>query len=249
MQDGIPSARPAPRRRRWRARLAEGGKHPSPAGLSLSNGSGTDTRATGPAAQAGSVPRPRLPRRAGGAAVLLLAALAACARPADPLLRPDALGNSSLAGQLIRSDARTPPSDLPGQCWADAVTPAVVETETVHELVSPARPATATSPAQEPVYRTIEHQRIVKDRAHVWFRTPCPAVMTADFIGSLQRALLARGYYNGPLTGRMDPPTRAGLRRFQNRLGLDSEILALGTARELGLVRYDLSAADRGNAG
>ncbi len=160
--------------------------------------------------------------------------LTACTHPADPLLRPDALGSQTLSGELVHRTADTPPASNPGVCWADAVTPAVYETETEHERVKPASPGAA------PVYQTITRQRIVKDREQVWFRAPCPAEMTPEFIGTLQRALLARGYYHGPLSGEMDPPTRAALRHFQSPLGLDSEILSLGAARMLGLVSYDL---------
>jgi hypothetical protein len=172
----------------------------------------------------------------------LLPLLAGCGQsmPGDPLLKPDALGSGSIAGELIHSNSDTPPSAAPGQCWADAVTPAVYETDTVHQLVRPATPATASHPAEPAEYQTVTRQRIVKDRERVWFRTPCPAVMTPDFIGSLQRALLARGYYRGPLTGAMDAPTTAALRRYQDQIGLDSAILALATARRLGLVAYDL---------
>lgn len=177
----------------------------------------------------------------------LLLLLAACGHevPGDPLLTPGALGAASLSGQLIRSDARTPPSSTPGECWANAVTPAVFETDTEHDLVHPAIPAATGRPAEPAEYQTVTRQKIVRDRAQVWFRTPCPEVMTPDFIGSLQRALIARGYYNGPLTGAMDAPTEAALRRYQAQIGLDSAILALGTARLLGLVRYDLGPGGR----
>ncbi len=163
---------------------------------------------------------------------LIGVSLMACA-PADPLLNPHALGPSSLAKDLIHSTSKTPPSSAPGVCWANAVTPAVFETTTEHDLVTPA------TPTSQAVYQTVTRQQIVTDRQQVWFRAPCPALMTPDFIGTLQRALLARGYYRGPLTGTMDTPTRAALRRYQAGLGLDSEILSLGAARELGLVSYD----------
>ncbi len=172
----------------------------------------------------------------------LVLALGACVdgAPGDPLLTPGALGPASLEPELIHSGADRPPSAKPGECWADAVTPAVFETATTHEMVSAARPATAGHPAVPAVYQTVSRQRIVKDRSQVWFRSPCPALMTPAFLGALQRALLARGYYTGPLTGAMDAPTRAAIRRYQAPLGLDSEILSLGAARQLGLVSYNL---------
>lgn len=172
----------------------------------------------------------------------LVLVLGACAGtpPGDPLLKPGALGQASLEPELIHSNADRPPSKKPGECWADAVTPAVFETDTTHEMVSAAKPATAGHPAVPAVYQTVSRQRIVKDRMQVWFRRPCPELMTPAFVGALQRALLARGYYGGALTGAMDPPTRAAIRRYQAPLGLDSEILSLGAARQLGLVSYNL---------
>ncbi|MBI1218722.1 MAG: peptidoglycan-binding protein [Rhodobacteraceae bacterium] len=172
----------------------------------------------------------------------LALALAGCdtTTVGDPLMKSGALGPSSLAGELIHSNAATPPSSKPGACWADAVTPAVFETDTEHDLLTPGQPATAGHPAVPAVYQTVTRQKIVQDRQQVWFRSPCPEVMTPEFIGTLQRALVARGYYHGPLTGTMDAPTRAALRRYQAAEGLDSEILSLGAARQLGLVTYDL---------
>ncbi|MDE3080643.1 MAG: peptidoglycan-binding protein [Paracoccaceae bacterium] len=179
-----------------------------------------------------------IPLAGAGLAVLL----SACANPGaqDPLLKTGAIGPQSLSADLVHSKSAEPPSARPGECWADAVTPAVFETDTIHQLVQPAKPAKDGQPAQPAEYQTITRQRIVQDRQNVWFRTPCPTDVTPDFIGTLQRALLARGYYNGPLTGAMDAPTQAALRRFQAERGLDSAILSLGAARMLGLFTYNL---------
>lgn len=180
-------------------------------------------------------------------ALTSLALLAGCGRtvPGDPLLKPGALGPAALSGQLIRSTSDNPPSAKPGECWANAVTPAVFETDTTHALVRAAKPASPGHPAEPAEYQTVTRQRIVQDREHVWFRSPCPEIMTPDFIGSLQRALYARDYYRGAFTGEMDAPTKAALRRYQAQLGLDSGILALGTARLLGLVSYNFGQGEQ----
>ena len=68
------------------------------------------------------------------------------------------------------------------------------------------------------------------------FRVPCPELMTTDFIATLQRALAARSYYDGPITGRADPATRRAVQAFQRAQGFDSPILTLETAQKLGLV-------------
>lgn len=84
-------------------------------------------------------------------------------------------------------------------------------------------------------FRTDTRQRIAREREVVYFRAPCPEELTLDFVGSLQRALKARGIYDGPLTGQIDPATSEAIRRFQAERGLDSPRLSLGAARELGL--------------
>ncbi|CAN0588010.1 unnamed protein product, partial [Ectocarpus sp. 12 AP-2014] len=73
-------------------------------------------------------------------------------------------------------------------------------------------------------------------RLETWFETPCADVLTEDFIASLQRAMEVRNLYDGPINGQLDAPTRAALGRYQASQGLESETLALETARSFGLV-------------
>lgn len=68
------------------------------------------------------------------------------------------------------------------------------------------------------------------------FAVPCPEQLNADFIASLQRALIVRGYHEGVATGAMDRATNEAVRRYQRPRGLDSDILSLDAARSLGLV-------------
>lgn len=68
------------------------------------------------------------------------------------------------------------------------------------------------------------------------FAVPCPEQMDADFVASLQRALIVRGYHEGVATGKIDKPTTEAVRRYQRPRGLDSGILSLDAARALGLV-------------
>lgn len=72
------------------------------------------------------------------------------------------------------------------------------------------------------------------------FRVPCPEHMTTDFIATLQRALNARGHYNGPITGRADGQTREAVQKFQRTKSFDSPILTLDTAQHLGLLPIEL---------
>ncbi|WP_245771006.1 peptidoglycan-binding domain-containing protein [Natronohydrobacter thiooxidans] len=75
----------------------------------------------------------------------------------------------------------------------------------------------------------------------VAFRVPCPEAMGRGFIKTLQRALMARGYHEGPVTGVADAQTRAAVQAFQRAGGFNSPILTLETAQRLGLVPIELT--------
>lgn len=75
----------------------------------------------------------------------------------------------------------------------------------------------------------------------VAFRVPCPEKMTGDFMASLQRALAARGYFDGEITARADPATRSAVHSFQRANGFNSPVLTLETAQRLGLIPIEIS--------
>lgn len=114
-----------------------------------------------------------------------------------------------------------------GRCWEQDETPAVIET------ITASAPAIQGDTAES---RAQTRHRIVVPRRTLWFRVPCPDVLTPDIIAALQRALAARGHYAGPVTGRMDGATGRALRAYQQPRGLDSARLSLGAAQQLGLV-------------
>ncbi|MFN4129438.1 MAG: peptidoglycan-binding domain-containing protein, partial [Paracoccaceae bacterium] len=147
---------------------------------------------------------------------------------------PEAPGRADLSVDLVRLTVPGPPKSAEGECWASDVTPMVIETVTEQIMVSKARIGPDGSVLSPAVFHSEARQRIVREREEIWFRSPCRHQMTEDFIASLQRALKARGLYVMPLTGQMDPPTRAALRRFQADRGLESDRLSLSAARELG---------------
>jgi peptidoglycan hydrolase-like protein with peptidoglycan-binding domain len=66
----------------------------------------------------------------------------------------------------------------------------------------------------------------------------CNVGESPEFVASLQRALKARGHLNGEISGILDGKTRRAIRSYQAAQGLNSDILASQTARELGLVAY-----------
>jgi len=159
-------------------------------------------------------------------------AIAAC-RPAG---MPQVPQQADLSRELVRLDRPGPPARPEGACWESDVTPAVIETVTEQVVVSPEARAADGSVLQPATYRTDTRTRILRDREEVWFRAPCPAEYTVEFITTLQRALKARGFYMLPLTGGLDAGTRDAIRRYQAERGLDSPRLSLAAARELGLV-------------
>lgn len=131
-----------------------------------------------------------------------------------------------------------PPGARAGSCWGKDVTPAVVETVTEHVLLQPAQVTVEGEVTAPALYKTETQQRIVRERREIWFETPCDSQMDAAFVETLQRALKARGHYRGPINGEMDTTTRRAVRRYQQPQGLDSAILSMAAARQLGLVAY-----------
>jgi len=168
-------------------------------------------------------------------AALLALALSACVSPAVP----EGPSRGEFASELVVLKDQGPPKGPKDACWQADIRPAVIETVTEQVLIKPEILADdgTTTPA---IYGTETSQRIVEDRATVWFRAPCAAEMTVDFIATLQRALKARGLYLLPLTGVLDGPTRTAIRRYQSPRGIDSDHLSLAAARDLGIINTDL---------
>lgn len=151
----------------------------------------------------------------------------------------EAPSRAQLADEVLRT---SPPAGDTTTCWAAEVSPAIIETVTEQTLVTPEIRDASGQVVTPASFRSTTKQRIVQDRDAVWFRAPCPADMTVDFIATLQRALKARGLYRQPLTGVLDPATSEAIRRFQAERGLDSRQLSLAAAKELGLVSTALDA-------
>jgi len=124
-------------------------------------------------------------------------------------------------------------------CFETDTAPALIETETVLVLETPEilnKNGDVTSPA---VYRSEANPRIVRKREPLKFEIPCKADTSPEFVATLQRALKARGHFGGSITGAMDDPTKRGIRSYQATEGLNSSILSLAAAQELGLIAYD----------
>ncbi|MBY6057289.1 peptidoglycan-binding protein [Leisingera daeponensis] len=163
------------------------------------------------------------------APALLLAALAALPACVQP--PPGGPGSP-----LSREGRYAPPGAPPDTCWSRHTSPAVIETVTSQVLDAPAQLDASGRVVRPAAFRTETRQHIVTPRQEHWIEIPCPAMMTPDFIRTIQRALAARGLYRGPVHGQMDAATRKAVQRYQAPLGLDSGTLTLASARKLGLV-------------
>ncbi|MEG3662689.1 peptidoglycan-binding domain-containing protein [Celeribacter halophilus] len=128
-----------------------------------------------------------------------------------------------------------PPGADPESCFSRHVTPAIIETVTEQVLVQPPQIDASGTVSYPAVYRTETRQEIVRERKELWFETLCREDWTPEFIASVQRALAVRGYYHGTAHGRMDHATRRAIRTYQLEQGVDSEVLSLAAARQLGL--------------
>lgn len=160
-----------------------------------------------------------------------------------------AFGIAALSGcmdaQVSRSD-QTPVGPLAnpvvvdptvGTCYERVTTPAIIETVTEQVMVQPAVVRSDGSVETPAAFRTVTRQRILRERREVEFETPCASLMTPEFIASVQRALLARGYLRGPINATLDRRTSAAIERFQTDQGdVHTSVLTLRTARTLGLV-------------
>ncbi len=136
---------------------------------------------------------------------------------------------------LRLKDGQSPPAK-PGQCWASDTAPAVIETTTQQVQIKPEQRDSAGTIIGAAEFQTHTAQRMVQDRATVWFESPCQSAITVGFVASLQRALKARGRFFEPVTGAWDAATLAALRKYQRERGLDSAIISLAAAQELGLI-------------
>ncbi len=169
------------------------------------------------------------------AGLALAGALAACAPAPEPATRLD------LGDEVIITDFTLgPPDARPGACYGKDVTPAVIEQVTERVLVSPPEIGPQGNILKPAEYEEHATQELVTGREPIFFETPCPPRWTPEFIASIQRALNTRGIYNGPVSGDLDPTTRAAIREFQIARGLNSAILSTDSARALGLVEVDL---------
>ncbi len=137
------------------------------------------------------------------------------------------------------SRAIAPPNADPDACYGREITPAVIETVTEQVMLQPPQIDTMGAVREPAVFVTETRQQIVRERRELWFETPCNLESDPEFVRALQRALAARNLLRGGANGVMDNRTRRAIRNYQAPQGLDSSILSLAAARQLGLAVWD----------
>jgi len=162
-------------------------------------------------------------------ATAMLVALSACMEPAVPTrLDTDVLGPFPIP---------EPRDGSQDACLASLEAPVVMETVTELVLIQDVvfnEDGTVLHPA---VYGNETREQIAEGPPPIEFETPCPELMTPELISSVQRALQARSYYDGPITGELDAPTTAAINAYQfDENDIDTGILTLRSARALGLI-------------
>ncbi len=158
----------------------------------------------------------------GSTLAFAIMTLSGCEQPTDQLMLSEENGQDVCEGRHI-------------------TTPAMIETITTQTEVSPAQYDDTGKITAEAVYQTKTQQRITDERIEIRFEAVCPSVMSEEFLSSLQRALAAREIYQSGINGRHTQATKTAIKAYQTQSGLESEILSIETARQLGLVTIDLS--------
>ena len=159
------------------------------------------------------------------AAIILLLGLSACGKPAS-LPLPEA--------PVIEQGEIETMAD--GRCFAFTIPP--TETQVIIEQVisipeARAEDGTLITPA---IYRDQEREIQVPVGDSDRFEVICPQNLSQNFVASVQRALLVRGYHVEAVNGLIDQPTRNAILTYQKDQGLISANLGVQTAIGLGLV-------------
>jgi hypothetical protein len=164
-----------------------------------------------------------------------LLALTACMPAGDRSAFSQPLSAREGAIEVMRGAG--PPDADPSACYANESTPAVIETVTEQVMIQPPQIASDGRLLEPAVFVSESQQRIIRERRELWFQIPCEMqVGDPEFIASLQRALAARGLYQGPVHGRDDPPHRARDPRLSRATGAGQRDPVAGRGAAIGPV-------------
>lgn len=177
-----------------------------------------------------------LPVLAQGLAPCLVLCLVLCLAACAPPQGHDV--TQFIAPTKIETQSGPPPEDGDGQCWGFIAGETRTELEEQLIEVEPPKQAADSDEITPPIFRKASVPVEITDPGRSFLRicdTDLPPLVAA-----LQRALDARGIYQGAITGEMDAATRDAVRRYQADQGVDSAILSLAAARQLGLVAVEI---------
>jgi len=127
-------------------------------------------------------------------------------------------------------------------CWASDRIPALERTVYDERILREAERDQTGRILREAVVERTPRRLVERAAEERLFAVPCPDQMTPDLIAALQRALRVRGLFDGSANGVLDAATRAAVRDFQRPQGLDSDILSLDAAWQLGLIAMPRAA-------
>ncbi|MEL6599094.1 MAG: peptidoglycan-binding protein [Pseudomonadota bacterium] len=113
----------------------------------------------------------------------------------------------------------------------EVTVPARIENVTRRVVATEERVERVEVPA---TFRTVERRTQEVPAALVWTNVVCDTNRTKTFTASVQRGLKARGFYGGAIDGIEGRGTRSAVRAFQLENGLDSDVLTVEAAQELG---------------
>ncbi len=111
--------------------------------------------------------------------------------------------------------------------------PAEYKTIKVKKMVQPPQERRTTVPAQ---YDTVTKTELVTEGGMAWREILCETNMSPDVITKLQRALDRAGFNPGPIDGIYGSQTRNALRSYQQKNGLATGGLTMGTLKKLGVI-------------
>ncbi len=130
-------------------------------------------------------------------------------------------------------------TDSSGKCFAKDTSPAVIETITTQVVARPAELDADGNEITPAIFDERTVPRMISERQELRFETICPPDYTSEFVSTVQRALIVRGFYKGAVNGLLDASTSDAIKRFQSGLGLNTPFLAVETARKLGAIALD----------
>ena len=110
--------------------------------------------------------------------------------------------------------------------------PAVYKSVKTHRMISPPQEKRITIPAE---YQTVTRTEVVSEGRLEWARILCETNTTADFVGRVQRALSAAGFYPGKIDGDLGPKTMAAVNAFQRKNDLAVGALTYETVEKMGI--------------